>query len=50
MLWNAKLGDVPSVLGGDFDGDGSGDIAITDLDASYDTYASTGITTLLWGP
>ena len=49
VLWNARTGDVPSVLGGDFDGDGSGDVAITAQDASYDAEAYTGVTTLLWG-
>jgi hypothetical protein len=39
----------PGLLGGDFDGDGLGDVLITRSDAAYDARSFAGTGTVLWG-
>jgi hypothetical protein len=46
---DGNFDDTPSILGGDFDADGLGDVAIAEPWAHYDTRLSAGGATILWG-
>ncbi|MBA2320717.1 MAG: hypothetical protein H0V89_06125 [Deltaproteobacteria bacterium] len=41
--------DLSALLGGDFDGDGLGDVAIADVGVSHDDRLGSGMATILWG-